>query len=181
MHIHSLSLFAALSADTTGYRLLLLGHLLCVIIGFGSTFVYPLLGAQSARRKGSEGAAISDSVIATAKILTTPFIYGALVFGLLLVGLGDSYDWGDRFVMISITLLVVAIAFSAFVHVPNLEAMNRLGAELAGMDGPPPAGASGPPPQAIELETRGKAAARNGGVLHVLFAVILVLMVWKPL
>ncbi len=64
-------------------------------------------------------------------------------------------------------------------HVPNLEAMNKLAAELAGM-GPPPAGASGPPAQAVELETRGKAAARNGGVLHVLFAVVLVLMIWKP-
>jgi hypothetical protein len=180
MHIHPLSLSAVLSADTTGYRLLLLGHLLCVIVGFGSTFVYPFLGAQSAKRKGSEGAAISDSVMATAKIVTTPFVYGALVFGLLLVGLGDSYDWGDRFVQVSITLLVVALAFSAFVHVPNLDAMNNLAAELANM-GPPPAGATGPPPQAVELETRGKAAARNGGVLHVLFAVVLVLMVWKPL
>ena len=173
-------MLAALSPDTTGYRLLLLGHLLCVIVGFGSTFVYPFLGAQSAKRKGAEGAAITDSVIATARIITTPFIYGALAFGLLLVGLGGSYDWSDRFVQIAIPVLVAAIAFSHFVHVPNLEAMNKLGAERAHM-GPPPAGASGPPPQAIEMEKRGAAAARNGGVLHLAFAFILVLMIWKPL
>jgi hypothetical protein len=67
------------------------------------------------------------------------------------------------------------------VHVPNLEAMARLGDELAGM-GSPPAGASDqPPPPVAEMEKRGKAAARNGGLLHVAFATILILMVWKPM
>jgi hypothetical protein len=179
MHIHSLSQLATLSADTTGYRLLVLGHILCVIVGFGSTFVYPFLGAQSAKRKGKEGAAITDSSLATAKIVTTPFIYGAFAFGLLLVALGP-YDWSARFVQISIPLLLVAILFSSFVHTPNLEALGRLANELANM-GPPPAGAAGPPPQVAEMEKRGAAAARNGGILHVLFAIVLVLMIWKPL
>jgi hypothetical protein len=30
------------------------------------------------------------------------------------------------------------------------------------------------------METRGKAAARNGGFLHLLFATLLVLMIWQP-
>lgn len=176
MHTHAL---AVLSADTTGYRLLLLGHLLCVIVGFGSTFVYPFVGAEAGKRKGVEGAALTDTVLKTANIVTTPFIYAAGIFGVLLVALGP-YDWSDRFVQIAIPLLAAAILFSAFVHVPNLEVMGRLGNELAAM-GPPPAGASGPPPQAIEIEKRGKAAARNGGLLHIAFAIILVLMIWKPL
>jgi hypothetical protein len=176
MRIH---LIALLSSDTTGYRLLLIGHLLCAIIGFGSTFVYPFMGAEAGKRKGVEGAAISDAVMKTASIVTAPFIYGAGIFGLLLVAFGP-YDWGDRWLQIAIPLLAAAILFSAFVHVPNLEAMNRLSHELVSM-GPPPAGASGPPPQAVEIEKRGAAAARNGGLLHLAFAVVLVLMVWKPM
>jgi hypothetical protein len=173
-------MLAALSSDSTGYRLLLLGHLLCVIVGFGSTFVYPVLAGHAQRRKGREGAAINDAVMATGKVVTTPFIYGAVGFGLLLVGLGDTYDWGDLFVQLALPLAVIAILFSAFVHIPNLDEMGRLSNELANM-GPPPANEAGPPPQVAEMERRGKAAARNGGILHVLFAAILVLMVWRPL
>jgi hypothetical protein len=172
-------LLADLALDSAGYRLLLLGHLLCAIIGFGSTFVYPFLGNQASKRKGSEGAAISDSVLATAKIVTTPFVYGVLVFGLALVAFGP-YDFSHVFVQVAVTLLAFALIFSHFVHVPNLEKMNELAAELAAM-GPPPAGTAGPPPQAVEMEKRGKDAARNGGILHLAFAVVLVLMVWKPL
>lgn len=178
MHIHSLSQLGILSADTTGYRLLVLGHLLCAIVGFGSTFVYPFLGAQSAKRKGSEGAAISAATVSTAKIVTTPFIYGAVLFGLLLVAFGP-YDWDTLWVQASITLVAISILFAAFVHVPNIEALSRLAGEMAGM-GPPPVGASGPPPQVAEMERRGAAAARNGGILHVLFAIVLILMIWKP-
>jgi hypothetical protein len=97
MRIH---LIALLSSDTTGYRLLLIGHLLCAIIGFGSTFVYPFMGAEAGKRKGVEGAAISDAVMKTASIVTAPFIYGAGIFGLLLVAFGP-YDWGDRWLQIA--------------------------------------------------------------------------------
>jgi len=79
-------------------------------------------------------------------------------------------------------LYVAALLFSIFVHQPNLRRMDALVNELAAMAaGGPPAGgppAGGPPPQAVELEQRGKAAARNGGILHLAFVVILVLMVW---
>jgi hypothetical protein len=72
MHTHLAPLLGTLAGDTTGYRLLLVGHLLCVIVGFGSTFVYPFLGVEAERRKGVEGAAITNSVIKTAHIVTTP-------------------------------------------------------------------------------------------------------------
>lgn len=172
-------MFAALATDTSGYRLLLLAHLLCVIVGFGSTFVYPLLGAESKKRQGATGAAITDASLATSRIVTAPFIYGAAFFGVLLVAAGP-YDWRDLWVQASITLVLVAMAFAAFVHTPNLHRMAELGHELAAM-GAPPAESAGPPPQATEMATRGKAAARNGGVLHVLFLVILILMIWKPM
>jgi hypothetical protein len=178
MHISLTPLLADLALDSTGYRLLLLGHLLCVIVGFGSTFVYPFLGNHASKVRGKPAAEISNVSLATGNIVTTPFIYGALVFGLLLVGFGP-YGFDYVFVQIAVTLLVAALFFSHFVHIANLKKMNVLANELADM-GPPPAGAAGPPPQAIETEKRGKDAARNGGILHLAFAVVLVLMVWKP-
>lgn len=173
-------LLAALAADSTAYRLLVLGHILCVIVGFGSTFVYPIIGNHASKVRGIGAAEISNASEKAGKFLSEPFIIGVAVFGVALA-LTGPYEFGDKFVGISFGLYVVAMIFSFGVHLPNLAKMNKLANELAAM-GPPPAGAqSGPPPQAVEMEKRGKDAARNGGILHLLFAVILVLMVWKPL
>jgi hypothetical protein len=97
------------------------------------------------------------------------------------MALTGPYDFGDKFVGMALGLYVIALAFSFGVHLPNLAKMNKLANELAAM-GPPPAGATGgPPPQAVEMERRGKLAARNGGILQLFFAAVLILMVWKPL
>lgn len=168
---------AVLAHDTTGYRLLLLAHILCVIIGFGSTFVYPVLGAEAKKRQGVAGAAISDASERTGKIITSPFIWASGFFGLMLV-LAGHYDFDAFWIQAAITLFLVAMAFSYLVHLPNLKRLNDLAQEMAA--GPPPAQGSGPPPQVTEMETRVKAAARNGGFLHLLFAVLLILMIWKP-
>jgi len=172
-------MLAALRGDETVYHLLVVGHLLCVVVGFGSTFVYPLLGAHASKVRGKEGAAISDASLHAGHVVTTPVIIAAAVFGLVLVAVGP-YDWDARFVQIAIPVVIAAVLFSLLVHIPNLTKMNALSHELAEM-GPPPAGASGPPPQAVELEKRGKAAARNGGILTLAFLVLLLLMVFKPL
>ena len=172
-----MQIIAALASNTTGYRLLLLGHLLCVIVGFGSTFVYPFLGNHASKVRGKPAAEISNATLHAAHIVTTPFVIGVGVFGVALAVAGDLFD--TKFVGIALALYLVAMAFSFGVHQPNLKKMNALANELADM-GPPPAGAQGPPPQAVEMEKRGKNAARNGGILHLLFAVILVLMVWQP-
>jgi hypothetical protein len=160
---------AELAADSTGYRLLLFGHLFCAILGFGSTFVYPILGRHASQVRGIGAAEISNASEKAGKFLSEP------------MELTGPYDFGDRFVGMALGLYLVALAFSFGVHLPNLSKMNKLANELAAM-GPPPAGATGgPPPQAVEMERRGKLAARNGGILQLFFAVVLILMVWKPL
>lgn len=173
-----MAVLADLSVTSTGYRLLLFGHLLFVIVGFGSSFVWPLLGREASKRRGGDGVLLSDVGMDTSKIVTTPFIYAAGAFGALLVGFGP-YGVDQTWVWLSIALFVTAVVFSAAVHAPNLTRMNRLAHELAA-GSPPGAVTGGPPAQALELERRGKAAARNGGILHLLFAVLLVLMVWRP-
>lgn len=175
----SIMLLADLALDSFGYRALLLLHIACMIVGFGSSFVYPILGGEAKQRRGIEAKALSEASLHAAHVVTTPVIYAGGLFGLLAALLGP-WDLGDAWLSLAILLYLAAVLFARFVHVPNLEKMNALTAELAAM-GPPPAGATGgPPPQAVEMERRGGAAARNGGVLHVTFLVILVLMIWKP-
>jgi hypothetical protein len=174
-------MLAALRGDETVYHLLVVGHLIAVIVGFGSTFVYPLLGAQASKVRGKEGAAISDATLFAAHRVTTPVIYIAAIFGLILVGVGP-YDWSDRFVQAAIPIVIFGVLFAGFVHVPNLAAMNKLSHELAEM-GPPPVGAemTGPPPQAVELERRGQRAQMTGAVTTLVFLALVLLMVFKPL
>ncbi len=175
-----MNMLGALAADSTGYRLLLFGHLLCVIVGFGSTFVYPIIGNHASKVRGVGAAEISNASEKSGKFLTEPFILGAGAFGIAMAAMGSTYDFGTKFVQMALGIYVVALVFSFGVHIPNLGKMNKLANELAAM-GPPPAGAAGPPPQAVEMEKRGNDARRNGGILSLLFVVILVLMVWKPL
>jgi hypothetical protein len=45
--------------------------------------------------------------------------------------------------------------------------------------GPPPSG--GPPPQLAQIQALGKRQAAAGASLNVVVAVILTLMIWKPI
>ena len=176
-------LLASLQQTDNLYRFLVFLHVLAVIVGFGSTFVYPLLGNEAKKHPGLEAKGISNANQLAGQRLTEPAIYAAGALGVVLVFVGPS-EWEDPWVGLSLVLYVAALFFSLFVHQPNLKRMDALVNELAAM-GPPPEGAAaggpppgGPPPQVIEMEQRGKAAARNGGILHLAFFVILVLMVW---
>jgi Predicted integral membrane protein (DUF2269) len=179
---------AALQETDNLYRVLVLLHVLTVIVGFGSTFVYPVIGNYASKHPGLEGMGISDSSMLAGDRLTLPAIYSAGVLGLILVLVGP-YGFDDPWVGISLLLFLAAVVFSHFVHVANLKKMNGLIHELVAMgpsgpsereaQGPPPEGATGgPPPQVLEMEKRGKDAARNGGILHLIFLVILVMMIF---
>lgn len=174
---------ASLTQTDNLYRFLVFLHVLAVIVGFGSTFVYPLLGNEAKKHPGLEAKGISNANLLAGQRLTEPAIYAAGALGVVLVFVGP-FEWEDPWVGLSLVLYVAALLFSLFVHQPNLKRMDALVNELAAM-GPPPEGAAadgppagGPPPQVVEMEQRGKAAARNGGILHLAFVVILVLMVW---
>ena len=63
-------------------------------------------------------------------------------------------------------------------HAPNLKKMDELGAKLS--SGEVKGGQGGPPAELAELQERGKKAAMFGGILHLLFALLLIDMIWKP-
>jgi hypothetical protein len=168
---------SSLNAGDFGYRILFLGHLLFVIVGFGSTFVWPVVGREADKRPGPGGVALSEVAMKYSRYLTTYAIYAAGAFGFVLAAAAGLLD--QMWAQAAIVIYLAAVLFSGFVHVPNLEKMDDLAHQLAA--GPPPgAGAGGPAPQVAEMGTRAKAAARNGGILHLAFVVLLILMIWKP-
>lgn len=164
------------------YDFLLFLHILTAIVGFGSTFVWPLLGAR-ARALGptdlKASFAIGDAAFSASKILSGPFIYAVGVTGVLLVIASDGLiEFSEAWISIAFLLYLIALGISIFVHQPNLRAMNAIQERLATGGGTPSSG--GPPPEVLELQERGQRSAMFGGILHLLFLLILIDMIWKP-
>jgi hypothetical protein len=164
------------------YKVVYLLHLLAVIVGFGSSFVYPLAAAQ-ARKRGpdapKESFAVTHTMLDVSKMITTPLIYAAGAFGLILIFLsGESIKFSQVWISIAFTLFIIAALFAAFVHTPNLKAMDSLQARIAEGNVTPQPG--GPPQEVVELQERGKKAGMFGGILHLLFLLLLIDMIWQP-
>jgi hypothetical protein len=165
------------------YNVVLLLHLGLVIVGFGSSFVYPVLATKSRALDYKERYALDHAVFGVQKYLTTFPIYGAILAGIGLVVISemDNKQWQFKQTWISaaLTLALVAVLVAQFLHVPNLKAMDELTEKLAngtakpGKDG-------GAPKEVAELEERSSKAAMFGGILHLLFLLLIIDMIWKP-
>lgn len=162
------------------YKIILILHILVAIIGIGTVFLNGLYGAESKKRPGPGGLAISQANYRVSMIAEN-FIYAILVLGLVLVWLSDGqWAFSQIWVWLSIVLFVVSLGVSHGVLLPRVRRMNALGEELAA-GGPPSAGApAGPPPQVAMMEALGKQVGAASGVLHLMTLALLYLMVFKP-
>ena len=165
---------------STGYRIVLLLHILCAIVGFGTVILNGLYGREAKRRPGPGGLAITEAN-RTVSGIAEYFIYAVFVLGIALVLMSDkAWTFGQTWIWLAMLLYIVGIGISHGVLFPNARRMKELSAELVA-GGPPPADAPpGPPTQVAEMERRGKTLGAASSVLHVLLIVILVLMIWKP-
>ena len=163
------------------YKLLLVLHIFCAIVGFGAVYLNALYGRQIQKHQGREGLAIYEANFQVSEI-GQYFIYGVFVFGILLVLTSDDvWEFKQTWIWLAMALYVVGLGVSHGVLLPAVKRMGVLMRELVDA-GPPPAGAApaGPPPQAVELGGLGKRVGASGAFLDVLMIVILALMVWKP-
>jgi hypothetical protein len=166
------------------YKLCLVLHILCAIVGFGAVFLNGLYGAQMRARlqagRPNEALAIYEANLTVSKI-GEYFIYAVFLFGFALLGLSDSvWEFSQTWIWLSIVLYLVAIGLSHGVLQPTVKRMGELMRELV-TAGPPPAGAPpGPPPQAVEMQALGQKLGVVGPTLDLFMIVILFLMVWKP-
>lgn len=165
------------------YNVVLLAHILAVVVGFGSSFVWPVLAVRARKVGGAEGYALSHTALELGKPLTTFPIWAAGGLGILLVLMEQlqefsQIEFSQTWISIAFVLFFGAAAFAWFIHTPNLKRMDELQAKLVTGDVTP--NPNGPPKEALELEERGKQAAMYGGILHLLFLLLLIDMIWKP-
>lgn len=169
--------------DSFVYKLFFLLHLAAIIIGFGSTFVFAMMGGKAKRLGPTDpkGAyAISHASYEAGKVLASPFIYAAGAFGLILVVVSNNaWKFSQTWISAAFVLFILAAAIAIFLHNPNLKAMDELSAKLAdGKVTPNPGG--GPPAEVAELEERGGKAGMYGGILHLFWLLLMIDMIWKP-
>jgi hypothetical protein len=162
------------------YKLVLVLHILCAIVGFVAVYLNGVYGAEMKKRRGADSLAIYEANWRVTNI-GQYVILGVLIFGLALVGLSDSaWKFSQTWVWLAVTLFVIGLGVSHGILLPAMKRMGVLMREMVAA-GPPPAGApAGPPPQAVEMEALGKRLGVAGGFLNVLIVVILIIMVWKP-
>lgn len=166
--------------DSGLYKLCLILHILCAIVGFGAVFLNGIYGQQMKVRmqsgRGAEAIGIFEANRTVSRI-GEYFIYAVFVFGFAVLGLSDPvWKFSQTWVWLSIVLYIVGIGLSHGVLLPTVKRMGVLMHEMVA--GPPPVG--GPPPQAVEMEALGKKLGVVGPVFNLLLVAILFLMVWKP-
>jgi uncharacterized membrane protein len=169
-------------ATTNGglYKLLLVLHIFCAIVGFGAVYLNALYGRQVQKRQGREGLAIFEANFRVSEIAQY-FIYGVFVFGFLLVlQSDDAWKFSQTWIWLAMALYVVGLGVSHGVLLPAVKRMGVLMRELVDAGPPPPGAPPGPPPQVAELTALGPRVGASSAFLDVLMIVILALMVWKP-
>lgn len=161
------------------YQVVYLIHLSCIVVGFGSSFVYPLVAAKARNLPPREAYAVNHTALEVSPYLTSYPIYGAGAAGLLLIVLSDrSIQFSDTWISIAMLVFVLAVLVAIFLHSPNLTAMDALQAKL--LEAPAGDAPGEAPPEVAELEERGQKAAMYGGLLHVFWLVLMIDMIWKP-
>ena len=150
------------------YDLVLVLHIAAAIIGFGGTFIAGFYAAEGAKRQGHEGLAIAETTVKVTSLAPTMAVYTVPVLGILLILLSDDvWQFSDAWISLSFLLYIVALVLAITVQVPNVRRMIALRKGEEGV-------------QATEVERRAKTAALVGGILNLLWVVILFLMVFKP-
>ena len=171
-----------LAAVNSGvFKLVLVLHRLCVVIGFGGITLIGFVGASSQRYPGPPGLAVFDTSQRLGKVAEY-FIYAVPVFGIALLFISTTngnhvYWWDQTWVSLSLLIYIATLGFVHALHLPNLRKMGQLMEE---MNAAPPPAAGGPPPQVAELEERGKRAGIYGGIANAAWVAVLILMVSKP-
>lgn len=169
--------------DSTAYNITKFLHVLAAIVGFGAVFFNGLYGrkAKAAGEAGRPQAAvgITDANVAVSGVAEW-FIYAVPLFGIGLVFMSDDViGFGETWIWLALVVYAVGLAVSLTFVQPTARRILKLSEELAEA-GPPPEGAQGPPPQVAQLDRLGSRIGAASGVAHLIMAIALALMVWKP-
>lgn len=166
--------------NTFIYRTFFLLHLGTVVVGFGSSFVYPVLAVKARTLEARESYTVNHLALQVSHLVTTPFIYAAGAFGVMLIVVSKGiWSFSEVWISIAFALFIGAALIAGFLHNPNLKAMDAIQEKLANGDIEPPK-EGGAPKAVTELQERSTRAGMYGGILHVLWLLLMIDMIWKP-
>jgi hypothetical protein len=158
------------------FKLLLVLHILSAIVGIGGVLLNGIYAAESQKRPGPTGRAVSEANLAVTGI-AEKVINLVPVFGILLVIASDGvFKFSMTFIWLSLTLFIIALGLAHGILIPGHKQINTLLLEME--QAPPPAG--GPPVQVAQIQALGKRQAATAMVLDLILVVILFLMIWQP-
>jgi hypothetical protein len=149
----------------TGYSVVLAVHVMAIVLAFGVTFAYPIMGPYIAKNHPGSLRAVHELQERIGKLLITPMATLALATGIYMASDHDLFDriWVQVPLGILIVLLGLGGAFFA--------KQEKRAAELAPGEGQPPT------PE--YLATVGR-VAKVGALSSVLVLVAIFFMVAKP-
>jgi Predicted integral membrane protein (DUF2269) len=156
------------------YRVALLLHILCAIIGLGGVTLNGVYAVASRKAIGHGGLAIVRANAKATKIAEL-FIYAVPVFGFALVGMSDD-RWGfdQTWLWLSLIVYATALAISLGALLPTFRKYEALVEQIE------TSGHAPTPDGEATLDRLLKKQAGLGGSLHLIIVVLLVLMIWKP-
>lgn len=162
---------------STGYQILVMLHILCVIGGFGAVSYNALYLSLAQRRPGTTGSSAVLEVNALVSGLAELLIYAALLFGIAAVTASHSaVKFSQAWVSAAFALYLVDIGI---LH-GWIRRYQRRYTEVARQveNAGPAVGAR--PSEVRELEGLEKRVALGWGVFNVLVVVAVYFMVFKP-
>ncbi len=160
----------------TGYDVLVLLHVVCVVGGFGG-LAYNGLTLALASRRGLEGVAVlqvNQQVAQLAELL----VYGAFLFGLAAIGASKSkYGFGQAWVSVAAALYVVDLGL---LHGVIRPARKRYAATAEELSQVTVLTERERPPQVAVLDGLSKRISLGWGAFDLVVVVVLYLMIFKP-
>jgi uncharacterized membrane protein len=149
----------------TFYSVVVAVHVMAIVIAFGVTFAYPILGPYIGRNHPGSLRALHEAQERIGKFLITPFATLALITGIYLAGDHDLF--GKIWVQVPMGILIVLLGVGGAFFAPS----EKKAAALAPVDGQPPS------PEYLAINMR---VAKVGGVANLLVLVAIFMMVAKP-
>lgn len=150
------------------YNVVLVLHILASIIGFGGMFIAGFYGNESRNLPGREGLAVAQTTLKVTGQIPTVAVCAVPILGILLILMSeDTIKFSEMWVSLSFLLYFVLMGLATGLQVPTIRKMVAL---RAGAEGA----------QSGDVQAMGKKVAAVGGIVNVLWVVILILMVFKP-
>jgi len=168
---------ATVDRVSTGYRVLVVLHLLCVIGGFGAVAYNGLYVSLAQRRQGSAGATAILEVNTLVSGLAEILIYAALVFGVAAVAASHSaVKFSQAWVSAAFVIYLVDIGI---LHGWIRRHQRRYQAVVGQVEASSPTPGTRPP-ELAQLEGLEKRVAFGWGAFNLLVVAAVYLMVFKP-